>query len=119
MSQPHRGSTHSGVDFTASRDSVTLLRGLGVAIGRADGVPPQAPLGLQANVEAIWDGRLSVTASEPGWRIVPARNAHRLAFENEALRLDYERAAERFGLRPLAGDRIAHAFGPDINRAKP
>lgn len=119
MNTGHRGSTHSGVDFTAHLDRVVLLRGLGVAIGRADGVPPQAPLDLPENGEAIWDGRLAVTAPEPGWRIVPARNGRRLAFENGEVRVSYEDVAERFRLRPLAADRIAHAFAPDINRAKP
>lgn len=119
MSAPHRGVTHSGVDFIASRDRVTLLRGLGGAMGRADGVPPQMPLDLLENVEAIWDGRLAITAPEPGWRIVPARNGPRLAFENGGVSVSYEEVAERFRLRPLAADRIAHAFAPDINRAKP
>lgn len=119
MHQTHRGSTHSGADFTASMNSVTLVRESGAVLGRADGVPPLAPLQLSANVEAIWDGRLAITAPEAGWRVVPARNAERLIFENGLARLRYCDVAERFRLRPLAAERVAHAFAPDINRAKP
>lgn len=119
MDKAHRGSTQSGADFTASLDSVTLLREAGAVLGRADGVPPLAPLSLRANVEMIWDGRLAVTAPEDGWRVVPARNGHRFVLENELSRVSYGEAAERFRLRLLTADRVSHAFAPDINRAKP
>ena len=119
MTQPHYGATHSGVDFTSKMHSVTLLRSLGASIGRADGVPPLAPLPLATGVEVIWDGRLAVTATEPGWRVVPARNGHRLVFESGSVRRHYSEMEGRLRLHPLAAERIAHAFAPDINRAKP
>ena len=119
MHKEHRGSTQAGADFTASLRTVTLMRELGAVVGRADGVPPLAPLALTPRVEMIWDGRLAVTAPEPGWSAVPARNGYRVSFENGPSRLDYGQAAERFRLRLLTAERVAHAFAPDINRAKP
>ncbi|MEZ5961180.1 MAG: tRNA lysidine(34) synthetase TilS [Hyphomonadaceae bacterium] len=119
MAWPHGGATHSGVDFSSTQTGVTLLRDLGASIGRADGAPPLSPLRLGEGVEAVWDGRLAVTALEPGWRVVPARNKYRFAFENGSVRRSYEQMQGRFRLRALAAERIAHAFAPDINRAKP
>lgn len=119
MGADHRGSTHSGVEFRSDRSGVALLRESGAVLGRADGAPPHAPLPLAANVEAIWDGRLAVTASEDGWRVVPARNKDLFAFENTSVRGPVGDANPNARLRPLAADRIAHAFAPDINRAKP
>jgi tRNA(Ile)-lysidine synthase len=114
----HRGSTHSGVEFLASKGVIVLQREAGAVLGRADGAPPLAPLALGANVEAIWDGRLAITAPEEGWRVVPARNDQLLAFENGLSRKRYRDAQALLKLRPLAPERIAHAFAPDINRAK-
>jgi len=119
MSWPHAGATDSGVAFISTRKKVTLLRDLGAAIGRADGVPPLPPLPLEEGVAVIWDGRVVVTASEPGWQMVPARNGHRIAFEKGQVRRSYNQMEGIFGLHALAAERIAHAFAPDINRAKP
>ncbi|MEQ1817516.1 MAG: tRNA lysidine(34) synthetase TilS [Terricaulis sp.] len=115
MSADHRGSTHSGVEFRSDRSGPKLLRERGAVLGRADGAQPLAPLPLTANVEAIWDGRLAVTVSEDGWRIVPARNNEFFAFENNQV----GDAKPNARLRPLAAERVVHAFAPDINRAKP
>ncbi|MEQ1489802.1 MAG: tRNA lysidine(34) synthetase TilS [Terricaulis sp.] len=115
MAHDYRGSTHSGVAFAPTQTSVALTRDAGAVLGRADGARALAPLPLLANVEAIWDGRLAVTAPGEGWRVVPARNAELAAFENEALLA--QRAQPQ--LRSLAAERIAHAFAQDINRAKP
>lgn len=119
MSDDHRGSTSGGVEFRPDKNGVMLLRESGAVLGRAGGAVPLSPLTLTANVEAIWDGRVGITASEPGWRVVPARNIARVAFENALLRKDYGEVAPHVRLRPLASERVAHAFAPDINRAKP
>jgi tRNA(Ile)-lysidine synthase len=119
MDRAHLGFTRAGADFTASLNSVTLIRELGAVAGRTDGVPPLAPLDLPAGSEVIWDGRIAITAPEPGWRAVPARNGYRLSIENDLTRLSYDQAKTRFRLRFLAPERVAHAFAPDINRAKP
>ncbi|MGQ0533395.1 MAG: tRNA lysidine(34) synthetase TilS [Caulobacteraceae bacterium] len=115
----HRGSTHSGVEFAPSEGGVILRREGGAVLGRADGAAPLPPRRLIKDVEAIWDGRLSVTASEDGWRVVPARNRELAAFENGIVQKQYAEARELLRLRPLAAERVVHAFAPDINRAKP
>lgn len=119
MNREHRGSTQAGADFTASPSGVTLIRELGAVVGRADGAQPLPPRELPAGVEVTWDGRVAITAPEPGWRAVPARNGHRFMIENDLTRLSYDEAKVRFQLRFLAPQRVAHAFAPDINRAKP
>jgi hypothetical protein len=113
------GFTHSGVEFTPTDARVALTRDAGAVFGRADGALALAPLQLSANVEAIWDGRLGVTAPEPSWRIVPARNGELVAFENGLVHKRYRDVRDHFRLRSLAAERVSHAFAPDINRAKP
>lgn len=115
MRADHRGSTHSGVEFQSHQSGLKLIRDSGAVLGRTDGTPPLAPLPLVANVEAIWDGRLAVTVAEDRWRIVPARNDDLIAFENGQPGDTNPRAR----LRSLVVERVAHAFAPDINRAKP
>lgn len=115
----YRGETHSGVEFAPMKGGVRLQREPGAVLGRADGVPPLLPLTLTANEEAIWDGRLAVTAPEPGWRVVPARTSHLVAFEKGLEKKRYAEVESTHRLRPLAAARVAHAFAPDINRAKP
>ena len=48
--------------------------------------PPLAPLPLTPGVEAVWDGRWALTASVPGWTVVPA--AGRMAALSNADRAD-------------------------------
>jgi tRNA(Ile)-lysidine synthase len=113
------GFTHSGVEFSPNDTGVALTRDAGAVFGRADGALALSPLQLPANVEAIWDGRLGVTATEPGWRSVPARNGELVAFENGLVHKRYRDVRDHFRLRSLAAERVSHAFAPDINRAKP
>lgn len=115
----HRGETHSGVEFTPTKSGVALQRERGAVLGRADGAPPLSALALPANEEAIWDGRLAVTAPEPGWRVVPAHTSELVAFEKGLEKQLYADVKGAFRLRPLTVARITHAFAPDINRAKP
>jgi len=119
MDANHRGSTYGGVAFSPAEGGLALTREPGAVLGRADGAAPLPQLMLAKNVEAVWDGRLSIVASEEGWRVVPARNAELAAFENDIVHRRYGEAGDEFRLRPLAAERIAHAFAPDINRAKP
>jgi tRNA(Ile)-lysidine synthase len=118
MSSGYRGGTYGGVEFAPAEDGVMLLRDVGAVLGRA-GAMPVPPLALAKNEPAIWDGRLAATALQSGWRIVPARNRERVAFENGLVRKTYKEVEETLLLRALVGDRVAHAFAPDINRAKP
>ncbi len=118
MRADHRGATHSGVEFSPAEGAVVLQREAGAVLGRAGGAPPVAPLALDANIEAIWDGRLGAMAPEEGWRIVPARNGQRVAFENAIDRKHYRAVETLLQLRPLAAMRVTHAFGPDILTAR-
>lgn len=111
--------THSGIEFIPNGAGIVLRREPGAVLGRADGAPALEPLWLTAEVEAIWDGRLGVTASEAGWRVVPARNGELVAFENGPARKRYRDVGDHLRLRSLAAARVMHAFAPDINRAKP
>lgn len=119
MHPDHRGSTHSGVQFSPARDGVILFRDPGALFGRSGGAQAVAPQPLPVGVETVWDGRIAATATEPGWRIVPALNGLQHRFENGLVRKYYDDVRDLLGLRVLAQDRIAHAFAPDINRAKP
>lgn len=119
MGAGRRRTTHSGVEFTTTGSGASLAREAAAVLGRADGAPPHPPLPLTKNIEAVWDGRLAVTAQEEGWRVVPERNTELAAFENGSVHRRYADLAERILVRPLVAERIAHAFAPDINRAKP
>jgi tRNA(Ile)-lysidine synthase len=119
MSADHRGSTQSGVEFKSTGDAVYLTRDGGAVLGRADGPKPLPPLELPAGVEVVWDGRIAVTASMPGWRAVPARNRELVAFENGLVHKPYAEVRELMNARSLATERVRHAFAPDINLAKP
>ncbi|MGD9981805.1 MAG: tRNA lysidine(34) synthetase TilS [Hyphomonadaceae bacterium] len=119
MDANHRGSTYGGVAFSPMEGGLALAREPGAVLGRADGAPPLPELVLTKNVEAVWDGRLSVVAPEEGWRLVPARNAELAGFENDIAHKRYGEARDNFRLQPLAAERITHALAPDINRAKP
>lgn len=43
-------------------------------VGRSDGTSPIAPLPLEPGEEAVWDRRLAITAHEPGWSVIAARD---------------------------------------------
>lgn len=110
MSRQHRGSTHGGVAFEPTKDGVALKREAAAIMGRAGGAPPLPALALDPGVETVWDGRYAVTSRTIGVRLVPARDG---GFSITGA------AAADLSARPLAAARVAHAFAPDINRAKP
>ncbi len=115
MAPDHRGSTHSGVEFSPAKGGVALKREPAAIVGRADGAPPLPHLTLVPGLETVWDGRYAVTASTPGWRLVPADTGYFTVVKDGKAR----DAAQDLTVRPLAAERIRHAFAPDINRAKP
>ena len=65
-------ATLCGARISAAPDHVLVTREAGEFARR-----PRPPLPLPRGVETIWDGRWAITASEPGWSVVPA--AGRLA----------------------------------------
>ena len=65
-------ATLCGARISADPDRVLVTREAGEFARR-----PPTPLPLLPGVETVWDGRWAITASEPGWSVVPA--AGRLA----------------------------------------
>ncbi len=115
MSRDHRGSTHSGVAFDPVSGGLVLRREVAAITGRSGGAAALPALPLLPNVETTWDGRYAVTARAPGLQLVPAANGgFTVLADGEPCD-----AAEYLSVRPLAAERVAHAFAPDINRAKP
>jgi tRNA(Ile)-lysidine synthase len=115
MSADHGGSTYSGVRFQPAPGGVALRREPAAILGRSGGAAALAPLDLIAGVEAVWDGRFAVTAASSGWRLAAAPDGGFVATVHGRL----GDAARDLTVRPLATERIRHAFAPDINRAKP
>jgi tRNA(Ile)-lysidine synthase len=115
MAAGHSGGTHGGVLFERDKDGVVLRREPAAVLGRSGGATAIAPLDLAVGVEVVWDGRFAVTAASPGWRLAPARDGGFVALRHG----EHRDAANDLVVRPLAMDRVAHAFAPDINRAKP
>lgn len=103
------GFTHSGVAFAPGRQALVLTRDPGAVLGRA-GTAGLAPLPLPPGEERVWDGRLALTAHTPGWTALPAQNGELLAFSDGARRLRVGAALEFVHLRPLAAERVQHAF---------
>jgi tRNA(Ile)-lysidine synthase len=75
-----------GEDFTATLCGTRIeARGEEILLAREAGEflrRPRPPLPLAPGVEAVWDGRWSITTVEPGWSVVPA--AGRMAALSEA-----------------------------------
>jgi tRNA(Ile)-lysidine synthase len=70
-------ATLCGARIEAAADCVMVTREPGELTRR-----PPPPLPLTPGVEAVWDGRWAVAASEPGWSVVPA--AGRMAALSDA-----------------------------------
>jgi len=64
-----RGATLGGALLTRDGAQIVVSRDRGALTGRADGAPPLAPLALPAAREVVWDGRVALTAGEPGWSV--------------------------------------------------
>lgn len=69
------GATLGGAALKRRRHAIVITRDRGALEGRADGATPVAPLPLQPRMETVWDGRLALTAPEPGYRVEAADGA--------------------------------------------
>ncbi|MCX7357146.1 MAG: tRNA lysidine(34) synthetase TilS [Alphaproteobacteria bacterium] len=110
-SPEHRGSTHSHVEFVSLGEGAVELRR--ETLRRSEEPREPAMVVLEPGVETIWDNRFAVAAAEPGWRI--RRSGDTPVLDRDPIFPGTQRPT----LRSLAADRVAHAFAPDINRAKP
>lgn len=71
--------TLGGALVRPSRSGVRISRDPGALTGRAGGVLPPPPLALAPGIEAVWDNRLALTATEPGWSLVTENGTPQLA----------------------------------------
>jgi tRNA(Ile)-lysidine synthase len=101
------GGTLGGAWARHDGDTLKLRRDPGPLLGRGER-PGLAPIALKLGKEVIWDGRLAVTAREPGWSI--AVDPRGLVLRQDAHQLTLIEAKDR-GLAQaewLIGERIAH-----------
>lgn len=115
----YEGGTHSGVNFRNAGARLVLSRDPGAVLGRADGAAPLHFVELPVNVTKVWDGRIAITAHEPGWRAVPERNAAFVAVEKDGRRSALQAVNGLLDWCALARDRVSHALGATVNPAKP
>lgn len=101
-------STLGGVLVVARGGEIRLERDGGAVRGRADGRPPLAPLALQVEEEAIWDGRLAFTAAQPGWSVVPKGVSPSLVRGDLRLSLKWAIREGAVSVRWLVGENVAH-----------
>jgi tRNA(Ile)-lysidine synthase len=74
-----KGATLAGAHVRGAGKSIVVQRDAGALSGRADGAAPLARLALEANAETVWDRRLALTPSEPGWSVIVEGGAPVLA----------------------------------------
>jgi tRNA(Ile)-lysidine synthase len=63
------GATLNGAVLSRQKGAVVIARDAGALLGRSGGVARLPELALKAGEEAVWDGRLALKASEPGWAV--------------------------------------------------
>ncbi len=101
------GASLGGAQLARNGAETMLTRDVGALRGRADGALPLAPLPLPAGEEVVWDGRLAITVSEPGWSIVAEAGGPRLA--KGGMRLE---VGELGAAHWLLEARVRHLLGP-------
>lgn len=101
-----RGATLGGAALRAADGLLVLDRDPGASLGRSGGGQPVAPLQLPASRPIVWDGRLELVASEPGWRVEVSRNGPILK-RNGAL-LPVRQAGGAVQAHWLARERVEH-----------
>lgn len=113
-----RGATHSGVQFDIDGKQLWILRDRGALLGRSGGGRGVAPLNLAQNAETVWDGRLALKAHEPGWSVA-MDGADPILQRSVGTKRRISEAEGVASVRWLLRDRVRHALGQEINRAKP
>lgn len=87
--------------------AVVVRRDPGALSGRAGGAAPIEPLALAPDRETVWDGRVALTMTEPGWSLVCHARAPLLQRDEE--RRPLAAAAPHWLLR----ERVQHVLGTD------
>jgi len=79
--------TLGGALVTRGPDAFCISRDPGALRGRADGLPPLAPLALKSGQPTVWDGRLELVVTEPGWFVVATPEGAQLRRDGEHMSL--------------------------------
>lgn len=101
------GATLGGAWLQPRGTTFVIRRDPGALTGRADGATPIPPLPLPPGEETIWDGRVALTATEPGWSVV---------FDGRTAQLQHgENHAPLAAASPhwLIKERVQHVLGTD------
>ncbi|MGE3302631.1 MAG: tRNA lysidine(34) synthetase TilS [Hyphomonadaceae bacterium] len=102
-----QAGTLGGARFSARGGALTLSRDPGGVLGRNGraGLGPQEIAG-----ETVWDGRIALTAEEPGWRLIPGPGGSAPLLERDGRTLSVDEAAAAGLVRAhwLQSERIAH-----------
>ncbi len=106
--RPFTAMTLGGAVVRRHRDEIRISRDCGAVFGRADGARAIPRLPLEAGVETVWDGRVALKVTEPGWFVVAGKNATP----------ELERGEERASLAAAAPhwllkERAKHVLGQD------
>jgi len=103
------GACLAGARLALAQNAICISRDPGALLGRADGAPGLSPLPLAPGQESVWDRRLELTLTEPGWEVVAN------AGPPELRRGRQRRALEALGSlgqgRWLLSQRVAHLLG--------
>lgn len=106
--RPFTAMTLGGAEVRRHRDEIRVSRDRGAIYGRADGARRIPRLLLEAGVETVWDGRVALKMTEPGWSVVLGKNAQP-ELERGEDRVSIEAAAPRW----LLEERVQHLLGQD------
>jgi tRNA(Ile)-lysidine synthase len=107
------GTTLSGARLRPTPRALVLERDKGAVLGRADGKPALAVLALKANSETVWDGRLALTATEPGWSVEAGAKAEPVLVKDDRRLplMDAENLAWRWLIKEHVNHRLSARFG--------
>jgi tRNA(Ile)-lysidine synthase len=104
-----RGACLGGALLSRRGADIIVSRDPGALRGRADGAIPPPALPLEPGIEAVWDGRLALSATEPGWSVSVEQGEAWLARGQTRLAAPEWGAVARTNL--LLQARIAHLLG--------
>jgi tRNA(Ile)-lysidine synthase len=109
LATPDKARTLGGAMIRPSNGKLRIGRDPGAVLGRA-GTSALAELPLPAGQTVIWDGRLALTAAEPGWRARPAGDGQTPALQHGKAVETLANALEMGAVRAewLLSERIAH-----------
>jgi tRNA(Ile)-lysidine synthase len=106
-----RGGTLGGATLARTGEGLRLSRDAGALIGRADGAKALPPLPLPVDGETVWDGRVALTAMEPGWNVHADTGAPTLVKRDMRVSLQEAVAARTIVAHWLLTAHVRHLLG--------